>query len=62
MLMPVNHLLGTIETVPIISPIKNKISPEKKTQLHKHGAQDPKETTSSGEELDSEHELEFTPN
>ena len=61
MLMPVNHLLGTIETVPIISPIKNKISPEK-TQLHKQGAQDPKETTSSGEELGSEHELEFTPN
>ena len=43
MLMLVNHLLDTTDTVPTISPMKNKISPEmknkispkRKTELHK---------------------------
>ena len=62
MLMPVNHLLDTIDTVPTISPMKNKISPESKTKLHKQGAEDPRKTASSSEESDSEYNLEFAPN
>ena len=50
MLMPVTQLLDTIDTVPTISPMKNKISPERKIKLHKQGAEDPRETTSSSEE------------
>ena len=60
--MPVTHLLDTIDTVPTICPMKNKISPERKIKLHKQGAENPKETTCSSEESDSEYELEFTPN
>ena len=39
-----------------------KISRERKIKLLKQGAEDPRETTSSSEESDSEYELEFTPN
>ena len=60
MLMPVTHLLDTIDTVPTISPMKKKISPERKIKLH--GAEDLGVTTSSSEQSDSECELEFTPN
>ena len=60
--MSVNHLLDTIDTVPAISPIKSKISPERKIELHKEEAEDPRETTSSKEESDSEYNLEFPPN
>ena len=60
MLMPVTHLLDTIDTVPTISPMKKKISPERKIKLHR--AEDLRVTTSSSEQSDSEWELEFTPN
>lgn len=33
-----------------------------KVKLHKQGAQDPRETKSSSEELDNEYDLEFMPN
>ena len=62
MLMPITHLLDTIDIVPTISPMKDKISPARKIKLHKQGPEDPKERTSSSEELDSEYESEFTPN
>ena len=66
MLMQVNHLLEAIGTVPKISQMKNKISLERitlgKIRLHKQRAEDPEETTSSSEELDSEYESEFSPN
>ena len=42
--------------------MKNKISPERKIKLHKQGAEDPREITSSSEESDSDYKLEFTPN
>ena len=42
--------------------MKSKISPEGKIKLHIQGAEDPRKTTSSSEESDNEHELEFTPN
>lgn len=45
MLMFINHLLDTIDTVPIIYPMKNKILPEWKTRSYKQWAEDPKETT-----------------
>ena len=61
MLMPVTHLLDNVGTLSTISPMKNKISPEK-IKLHKQLAEDPRRTTSLSEESDSEHELEFTPN
>ena len=48
MLIPVTHLLATIETVPTISPMKNKILPERKIKLHR--AEDPRVTTSLSEE------------
>ena len=38
----------------------NKTSPEMKIKLHKQGAENPWETTSSSEESDSEYE-DFTP-
>ena len=67
--MLVNHLLDTIDTVRSISPMKNKISPDiknktpkRKIKLHKQRAEDPRETTSSSEESDSEYELELAPN
>ena len=53
MLMPITHLLDTIDIVPTISPMKDKISPARKIKLHKQGPEDPKERTSSSEELDS---------
>ena len=62
MLMPVNHLLNTIDTVPTISAMKNKISTERKIKLHKQGAEDPRETKISSEESDSGYNLEFIPN
>ena len=33
-----------------------------KVKLHKQGAQDPRETKSSSEELDNEYDLQFMPN
>ena len=62
MLMSVNHLLDTIDTVPTISPTKSKISPARKIELHKQEAEDPRETASSKEESDIEYKLEFPPN
>ena len=62
MLIPVTHLLDTKNTVPTISPMKNKVSPERKIKLPEHGAEDPRVTTSSSKESDSEYELEFTSN
>ena len=61
MLKPVNHSLDTIDTVATISPMTDKISPERKIKLHKQGAEDPRETTSSSKESDREYNLEFTP-
>ena len=61
MLKPVNHLLDTIDTVATISPMTDKISPERKIKLHKQGAEDPRETTSSSKESEREYNLEFTP-
>ena len=51
-----------MDTVPTISSMKNKISRETKIKSLKQGAEDPRETTSSTEESDSEYELELTPN
>ena len=62
MSMPVNHILDTIDTVPIISPIKNETWPERKAKLHNTGAKDPRETTRPSEESNSIYELEFAPN
>ena len=56
MLMPVTHLLDNVDTLSTISPMKNKISPEK-IKLHKQVAEDPRRTTSLSEESDSVHEL-----
>ena len=61
MLKPVNHLLDTIDTVAIISPMTDKISQERKNKLNKQGAEDPSETASSSKESDREYNLEFTP-
>ena len=52
MLMPVNHLLDTTDSVPTIFPMKNKISPERKIKLHKQGLEDPRETTRSSKKSD----------
>ena len=62
MSMPVNHILDTIDTVPIISSIKNETWPERKAKLHNHGAEDPRETIRPSEESNIEYELEFAPN
>ena len=48
--MPVTHLLDTLDTVRTISPMENKLSPERKIKLHKPGAEDPMVTISSNEE------------
>ena len=61
MLMPINHLLDTIGSLPTISPMKSKISPERRIKLYKQGAEDPGKTSSS-DESDSEFKLKFTPN
>ena len=61
-LMPVNHLLDTIDAVPTIFLMKNKISLERKIKLHKQVVENPRETTSSSEESDNEYNLEFIPN
>lgn len=55
--MPVNHLLDATDTVPTMSPMKSKISPEEKIKSHKQGTDDPRKPTSSGEELESKYNL-----
>ena len=42
--------------------MKNKELPERKIKLQKQGPEDPRETTGSSEESDSECKLKFAPN
>ena len=57
MIMPVSQLLDTTDSVPTISSMKNKTSPEKKITLYRQAAKDPKERTNSRKQLDSEYNL-----
>ena len=56
------NLLDIIDIIPTISPMKNKKLPERKIKLQKQGPEDPRETTGSSEESDSECKLKFAPN